>query len=51
MDEENYFDLASYADLMDEDCVPKEVCKCNIYLEYVSKGESSCIYLIITSPR
>lgn len=41
MDEESTFDLADYADLMYQDYVPKESCKCDFYFEYVSEGEFS----------
>lgn len=41
MDEENTFDLANYIDLIDEDYVTKEVCRCDFYIEYVPEGESS----------
>lgn len=40
MDEENCFNLADYADLMDEDYVSEEACTYDFYLEYVPEGES-----------
>lgn len=41
MDEDNSFDLANYADLMDENYIPKEACKSAFFLEFVPEGEPS----------